>query len=79
MSKATQSPPAGDPILVVRDVQKHFGGIKAADGVSLEVGRREIAGLIGPNGSGKSTLFSLVSGTVLDKTVGKLVGQGNGR
>ncbi|MHA6686749.1 ABC transporter ATP-binding protein [Mesorhizobium sp. A556] len=64
MSETTQSPPAGEPILVVRDVQKHFGGIKAANGVSLEVGRREIAGLIGPNGSGKSTLFSLVSGTV---------------
>ncbi|MGB3540034.1 MAG: ABC transporter ATP-binding protein [Mesorhizobium sp.] len=64
MSEATQLPPIGDPILTVRDLQKHFGGIKAANGVSLEVGRREIAGLIGPNGSGKSTLFSLVSGTV---------------
>ncbi|MER8668458.1 ATP-binding cassette domain-containing protein [Mesorhizobium sp. M1156] len=55
---------AGDPILVVRELYRHFGGIKAVNGVSLEVGRREIAGLIGPNGSGKSTLFSLVSGTV---------------
>ena len=59
-----QATGAADPILVVRGVRKHFGGIKAADGVDLEVGRREIAGLIGPNGSGKSTLFSLVSGTV---------------
>jgi len=48
----------------VRDLYRHFGGIKAANGVNLEVGRREIAGLIGPNGSGKSTLFSLVAGTV---------------
>ena len=70
MSAATQAPAAGrapaldDPILVVRDLYRHFGGIKAANGVNLEVGRREIAGLIGPNGSGKSTLFSLVSGTV---------------
>jgi branched-chain amino acid transport system ATP-binding protein len=56
--------PIDDPILVVRDVHKHFGGIKASNGVDLEVGRREIAGLIGPNGSGKSTLFSLVAGTV---------------
>ncbi|CAM5566317.1 ABC-type branched-subunit amino acid transport system ATPase component [Aquamicrobium terrae] len=55
---------AADPILTVRDLYRHFGGIKAANGVSLEVGRREIAGLIGPNGSGKSTLFSLVAGTV---------------
>jgi branched-chain amino acid transport system ATP-binding protein len=48
----------------VRGLFKHFGGIKAANGVDLEVGRREIAGLIGPNGSGKSTLFGLVSGSV---------------
>lgn len=64
MSPATQSPAAGDPILVVRDLMKHFGGIKATNGVNMEVQRREICGLIGPNGSGKSTLFSLVSGTV---------------
>lgn len=64
MSPATQSPATGDPILTVRDLHKHFGGIKAANGVTLEVNRQEIAGLIGPNGSGKSTLFSLVSGTV---------------
>lgn len=67
---ATQAPAQGgtgqaaDPILIVRDLYRHFGGIKAANGVNLEVGRREIAGLIGPNGSGKSTLFSLVAGTV---------------
>ncbi|MGB3646769.1 MAG: ABC transporter ATP-binding protein [Mesorhizobium sp.] len=64
MSPATQAPASGDPILVVRDLHKHFGGIKATNGVNLDVNRREIAGLIGPNGSGKSTLFSLVSGTV---------------
>lgn len=59
-----QARPVGDPILTVRDVHKHFGGIKAANGVNLEVGRQEIVGLIGPNGSGKSTLFSLIAGTV---------------
>lgn len=64
MNPATQSPATGGPILVVHDLHKHFGGIKAANGVTLEVNQQEIAGLIGPNGSGKSTLFSLVSGTV---------------
>ena len=63
MNPAAQSPATGDPILTVRDLHKHFGGINAANGVTLEVNRQEIAGLIGPNGSGKSTLFSLVSGT----------------
>ena len=63
-SQRPQGAGAADPILVVRGLHKHFGGIKAANGVDLEVGRREIAGLIGPNGSGKSTLFGLVAGTV---------------
>ena len=63
MSMTAQAPaPGNQPILVVRDVHKHFGGIQAANGVDLEVGRGEIAGLIGPNGSGKSTLFNLVAG-----------------
>jgi branched-chain amino acid transport system ATP-binding protein len=64
MSAVSEVPVVGDPILAVSDLHKHFGGIKAANGVSLEVKRQEIAGLIGPNGSGKSTLFSLVSGTI---------------
>ncbi|QDC01747.1 ABC transporter ATP-binding protein [Mesorhizobium sp. 8] len=55
---------SAEPILLVRGLYKHFGGIKATNGVDLAVGRQEIAGLIGPNGCGKSTLFSLVSGTV---------------
>lgn len=53
---------ASEPLLVARDLCRQFGGIKAADGVTLEVGRGEIVGLIGPNGSGKSTFFNLVSG-----------------
>jgi branched-chain amino acid transport system ATP-binding protein len=56
--------PGGDPILAVRNLRRHFGGITAANDVNLEVRRREIVGLIGPNGSGKSTLFNLISGAV---------------
>jgi branched-chain amino acid transport system ATP-binding protein len=44
------------------DLQRHFGGVKAVDGVSFGVGEREIVGIIGPNGSGKSTLVSLLMG-----------------
>lgn len=64
MNLAVQAPASGDVILVVHDLHKHFGGIKATNGVDLEVRRQEIVGLIGPNGSGKSTLFSLISGIV---------------
>lgn len=49
-------------ILVVRGLQKRFGGVAALDGASVSVRRGEIAAVIGPNGSGKTTLFNVISG-----------------
>jgi len=49
-------------ILSLREVRKYFGGIKAVDGVSIDVMPNRITGLIGPNGAGKTTLFNLISG-----------------
>lgn len=49
-------------VLEVRGIAKHFGGLRAVDGVSFEVRQGEILGLIGPNGSGKSTLFNCILG-----------------
>ena len=50
------------PILSVRNVRKYFGGIKAVDGISIDVVPQSITGLIGPNGAGKTTLFNVISG-----------------
>jgi len=49
-------------ILEIHQVKKYFGGIKAVESFSLNVGEGEIVGLIGPNGAGKSTLFNCVAG-----------------
>jgi branched-chain amino acid transport system ATP-binding protein len=50
--------------LEVKDVRKHYGAIKAVDGVSLSVGPGDIVGVIGPNGSGKTTLFNSILGQI---------------
>jgi ABC-type branched-subunit amino acid transport system ATPase component len=57
--------------LVVEDVAKHFRGVRALDGVSLEARQGEVLGLIGPNGSGKTTLLNVVSG-VLRPSAGRV-------
>ena len=49
-------------LLEARDVRVEYGGVTALGGVSLEVRRGEIVGLIGANGAGKSTFFNAVSG-----------------
>ncbi len=49
-------------LLEVREVVKHYGGIAAVNGASLDVEESSITGLIGPNGAGKTTLFNIVSG-----------------
>jgi branched-chain amino acid transport system ATP-binding protein len=51
-----------DELFRVRDISKHFQGVKAVDGVSLEIAANEVRGIIGPNGAGKTTLFNLISG-----------------
>jgi branched-chain amino acid transport system ATP-binding protein len=50
------------PLLEIREVSKHFGGVYAVNGVSLDVKQGGICGLVGPNGSGKTTLFNTILG-----------------
>lgn len=58
-------------LLSTRDVRVHFGGVKAVDGVTLDVVPGRIHGILGPNGSGKSTLLAAMTRYV-DLTGGEL-------
>ncbi|MGE0802549.1 MAG: ABC transporter ATP-binding protein [Lautropia sp.] len=49
-------------LLRLQGLSRAFGGVRAVDGVDLQVARGSIHGLIGPNGAGKTTAFNLISG-----------------
>ena len=51
-------------LLRLDSVQRHFGGVRAVDGVSLDVEEGAIQGLIGPNGAGKTTLVNVITGYI---------------
>lgn len=51
-----------DPMLIVDNVKKTFGGLTAVDVEHLEIPKNAITALIGPNGAGKTTLFNLLTG-----------------
>jgi branched-chain amino acid transport system ATP-binding protein len=49
-------------VLDVKSLTMDFGGIRALDGVDLDVNAGEIVALIGPNGAGKTTFFNCITG-----------------
>jgi branched-chain amino acid transport system ATP-binding protein len=49
-------------LLEVQEVDVHFGGVKALQGVTLDAAEATVTGLIGPNGAGKTTLFNVICG-----------------
>ena len=51
-------------IVTLKDVAKHFGAVRALDGVDLNVDAGECLGLVGHNGAGKSTLMNVLAGTL---------------
>ena len=59
VSSGTRS---SQPVLAVQGLHKAFAGVKAVQGLSLEVHAGEMLALIGPNGAGKSTSFNCING-----------------
>ena len=73
-------PPAGvdaatDYILELRELEKHYGHVKALKPASLSFRRGEIHAIVGENGAGKSTLIKLLTG-VIRRTAGDVLWNG---
>ena len=64
------------PLLCVRGLTRHFGGVTACDGVDLDVHEHEAHAIIGPNGAGKTTFIAQIAGfTLPDSGTIELAGQ----
>ena len=63
------------PLVDVRGLSKHFGGIQAVNRVDCSLFEGEVVGLLGHNGAGKSTLIKILSG-VYPADAGKIVVRG---
>ena len=63
------------PVLQLVNVQKHFGGVRAVDGIDIEVARGTVHALIGPNGSGKTTTLNVLNG-IYRPTAGQIIVDG---
>ena len=77
---AEESPDEADSaetevLLEVKELTLKFGGLQALDGVSFDIRRGEILGLVGPNGAGKTTCFNAITG-VYKPTSGSIVFDG---
>jgi len=64
------------PLLKLEGLQKFFGGLRAVDGIDLEVSRGTVHALIGPNGSGKTTMLNVVNG-IYKPTGGRILIDGS--
>lgn len=62
MTQASDVRPKVTPVLLARDIQKSFPGVRALDGVQLEVQSGRLNALLGENGAGKSTLMNILAG-----------------
>ena len=65
-----------EPILQLKNLNKHFGDVVAVEDVSLDIGEGEFLTLLGPSGSGKTTILNMIAGFEFP-TSGEVVLQGN--
>jgi branched-chain amino acid transport system ATP-binding protein len=59
-------------VLKLKQLSKHFGGLKAVNKIDIEIEKFSLTGLIGPNGSGKTTIFNVITG-IYEPTFGEVL------
>ena len=59
---AQQPSSSKTPLLQLKNVSRHFGGLRVLEDVNLSVPANTIFGLIGPNGAGKTTVLNIITG-----------------
>ncbi len=73
---AAAMPSAAAPLLEVKNLNKHFGGLHAVKNLNFSVQRGEVVGVLGPNGAGKTTLYNLLTGFIPPDAGASIVFQG---
>jgi simple sugar transport system ATP-binding protein len=73
---SSNNPTGNHPLVRMVNINKHFGGVTALDGVNFTVGQNESVGLIGDNGAGKSTLIKILTGVLKPDNHGKIYWKG---
>jgi branched-chain amino acid transport system ATP-binding protein len=63
---------ATSTVLELKELSRHFGGLKAVNKVDLKIQSNSLTGLIGPNGSGKTTIFNVITG-IYEPTAGNVI------
>ncbi len=63
-TRATTTAAEAPPVLRLTDISRSFGPVTAVKGISLEIKRGEVIGLVGENGAGKSSLLKILAGIV---------------
>jgi branched-chain amino acid transport system ATP-binding protein len=66
------------PVLEVKGLTMDFGGLRALEGINIQVRGGEIVALIGPNGAGKTTFFNCITG-IYEPTAGDMIAHPPGR
>ena len=62
MNLSQNNPNPPETVIRISDLRKHFGVVKAVDGISLDIKHGEVFGFLGPNGAGKTTTINMICG-----------------